>query len=54
MKYGQPSITPEFQSTLSVRRATRMYDIRDERVEFQSTLSVRRATCDIHPTELGK
>ena len=35
---------PTFQSTISVRRATRDIDGLDAFLEFQSTLSVRRAT----------
>ena len=38
------STTPLFQSTLSVRRATRPPTMSDTNCIFQSTLSVRRAT----------
>ncbi len=42
-----PVIGLLFQSTLSVRRATRLADIDKAYDVFQSTLSVRRATYDM-------
>ena len=41
---GSVPMSLRFQSTLSVRRATRISQWRDWQVKFQSTLSVRRAT----------
>ena len=34
MKYGQPSVTPEFQSTLSMRRATHYEGVRVRRARY--------------------
>ena len=43
-----------FQSTLSVRRATRAEFSRSIRTVFQSTLSVRRATLDDLEKQVGQ
>ena len=44
MRYALDRLVPEFQSTLSVRRATIQLWFPPADMVFQSTLSVRRAT----------